>query len=256
MAKKFLLIVEGESEEPAFFDQLFKKCNKEEEFAVFTYGTNIHVMAHILNTEYPDFDTDEIDLKQILAFREKDKEKKQILTDTYTDVYLIFDFDPQHNKPYFGMVKRMLKYFDNPTDQGKLYINYPMIQSYKHFARLPDNSFAERFFEYTKSGSSYKELVDKESSYKDVRKYDCNVFYSLTVHHLRKLNYMLTERFVDLTKDEYLNIDFIRVYDCEVDLFQTQRLVAVLNTCIFVLCDFAPTKFFHFISKRARELCI
>lgn len=257
MAKKFLLIVEGESEEPAFFEQLFKKCNSGEEFAIFTYKTNIHVLAHILATEYPSFDTDEIDIRQILAFREKDEKGKLILTDTYTDVYLIFDFDPQHNAPYFGMVKRMLNYFDNPTDQGKLYINYPMLQSYKHFANLPDHTFAKRFFDYSDSSvSSYKELVDRVSRYKDVRHYNYNTFYSLAVHHLRKLNYILTGSFSVLTKDEYLNIHFVGVYDYEVDLFKRQRMVSVLNTCIFVLCDFAPTRFFRFIKTRAAELYI
>ena len=33
-------------------------------------------------------------------------------------------------------IKQMINFFDNETEHGKLYINYPMIESYKHFKNL------------------------------------------------------------------------------------------------------------------------
>lgn len=34
--------------------------------------------------------------------------------------------------------------FVDAADIGRLYINYPMIESYRHLCRLPDDDFAER----------------------------------------------------------------------------------------------------------------
>ena len=257
MAKKILLIVEGQTDEPAFFKCLFNTCYRHGLYEVFSYNTNVHVLAQYLHEEYPDFDTTEIEIKSVLAVKEKDLQRKKILLDTYTDVYLIFDFDPQHNATHFDLVKRMLKYFNDPTDHGKLYINYPMMQSYKHFPKLPDPSFAERRFCFEDAnGSSYKQLVGKESGYTDLRKYNYKIFYSLAVHHLKKLNYILKQRFTTPSGNEYENLDFVDVYAYEEELFTKSRVVAVLNTCIFVLCDFAPQKFFRFIESRAMELYI
>ena len=47
---------------------------------------------------------------------------------------------------------------------GKLYINYPMIESYQHLKAVPDYEYAERKIAVSlQPGSKYKELVGKES---------------------------------------------------------------------------------------------
>ena len=54
--------------------------------------------------------------------------------------------------------------FSDATDMGKLYINYPMIESYQHLRTIPDSDFAERKIPVSlQPGSKYKELVGKES---------------------------------------------------------------------------------------------
>ena len=54
--------------------------------------------------------------------------------------------------------------FSDAADMGKLYINYPMIESYQHLIAVPDCEFAERKIPVSlQPGSKYKELVGKES---------------------------------------------------------------------------------------------
>lgn len=54
--------------------------------------------------------------------------------------------------------------FSESTDMGKLYINYPMIESYQHLTAIPDPAYAERKIPVSlQSGSKYKEQVGKES---------------------------------------------------------------------------------------------
>ena len=38
----------------------------------------------------------------------------------------------------------MQRIFMDATDIGKLYINYPMIESYQHLKCFPDDDYAER----------------------------------------------------------------------------------------------------------------
>ncbi len=38
----------------------------------------------------------------------------------------------------------MAVHFDESTDRGKLYLNYPMLESYKDLKSVPDPRFLER----------------------------------------------------------------------------------------------------------------
>lgn len=255
MPKRILVIVEGEADEVKFLRSLFQNCYKKAEYKLYTYRTNIHVLAQELYNNYNDFDEDETDIRLVLASLEQNASKRQLLLDKYTDVYMIFDFDPQHDHPHFDTVKRMIKYFDDPTYQGKLYINYPMMQSYRHFLELPDNSFSERKVDMTQI-KNYKKIVGDESKYTDLNRYSYITFYSLAVHHLRKMNMILNFKYELPTKNDYLGFDNAMVYDWQLEMLKSTGFVYVLNTCIFALVDFAPNKFFKYISQHSNELDI
>lgn len=63
MGKNFLLIIEGDSDEPKFFDTLFSKCNRKAEYKFYSYRTTIHILSQELYNNYPDFDDGYIDIK-------------------------------------------------------------------------------------------------------------------------------------------------------------------------------------------------
>lgn len=55
--------------------------------------------------------------------------------------------------------------FVDAADMGKLYINYPMIESYQHLCQLPDSDFAERKIPVSlQPGKKYKALVKEETT--------------------------------------------------------------------------------------------
>ena len=141
MNKKILLIVEGEADEVKFLKGLFKKCNTLAQYKVYTYRSNIHILAQELYNNYYDFDEGNTDIRLILASLESDNQKKELLKEHYSDIYMVFDFEPQHDHPHFDTLKRMINYYNDSTNQGKLFINYPMMQSYKHFDKLPCPSY-------------------------------------------------------------------------------------------------------------------
>lgn len=255
MPKKILLIVEGDSDEVKFLKGLFKKCNQKTEYKFYSYRTNIHVLAQELFNNYNDFDEGDIDIKLILASLENDKNRKQLLYDNYSDIYMIFDFDPQHNHPHFDTIKRMVSYFNDSTLQGKLFLNYPMMQSYKHFDKLPCSSF-ENLEVTLDEIKKYKEIVGKISGFTDLTKYNYITYYSIAVHHVKKANKLLNGVYEIPNIDDYWKFDYCKIYNLELALFTGRNIISVLNTCVFSLIDFASNKFFAFVKQHNDDLLI
>lgn len=241
---KVLFIVEGESDEVQFLKRMFQKCFSVQNYEIYSYKTNIHVLAQLLYNEYPDFESDEIDIKLVLRSMEKNEYKREILSQKYRDIYLIFDFEPQHDTPHFDTVQRMIRFFNDSTDRGKLYINYPMMQSYKHFSPLPDDNFASKKVSLEQI-KQYKKLVGDESAYTDLNQYSYFTFLSLAVHHIRKANYILSGQYTLPTAKEFLAWNNVNIFNEQYAMFTSDHEIYVLNTSIFMLMEFAPNVFIH-----------
>lgn len=255
MSKKILLIVEGEADEVRFFRQLFKCCYRTLDFQFYSYRTNLHVLAQELYNNYPDFENDNIDIRLILSSLEPNDDKKKILKEEYSDVYMIFDFEPQDHNTHYDTVQRMLSYFVDSTEQGKLFINYPMMQSYKHFSKLPDKDFDNKTVTIDQV-KKYKSLVNTESKFTDLSKYDYRTFYSIAYHHLRKAYGIQFSKFCCPTRYIFCQLDYQDIYVKQVDLVESKGQVWTLNTCVLGIIEFSPKKYFDFVEKRKEELYI
>lgn len=255
MLKRILLIVEGDSDEVRFFRALFSCCYKKAEYQVVPYKANVHMLAQHLYNYYPKFEDDNVDIKLVLSSMTSNKDKKELLRQHYTDVYMVFDLDPHHDHPHFDTVVRMINYFNDSTYQGRLYINYPMMQSYKHFSSLPNESFVDKTISFEES-KHYKRIVGEESHFTDLTKYDYVTFYSLAVHHIKKANYLLTGNYALPTMDEYLDFDYVNIFKTELDLISSKNMISILNTSIFVLPDYAPNNFFNYVTNPNSNLLI
>ncbi len=62
-------------------------------------------------------------------------------------MYLFFDYDFQNKnlslEELNSQLQEMLDFFYDETDNGKLYINYPMVESIRCTQKLPDEHFCE-----------------------------------------------------------------------------------------------------------------
>lgn len=253
--RNLLFIVEGEADEPTFIRRLFRVCYAQQSYRTYTYKTNLHTLAKRLEDDYPDFDGDETDICLILRSYESSDTKRAILSEKYTDVFLIFDFEPQHDPPHFETIRRMLNYFQDSTSQGKLFINYPMMQSYKHFSALPDPLFYDTKATITDWGH-YKQIVGSVSAYTDTTHYTYPIFVSLTAHHMKKANYILTGLYSLPSLDEYCSWNLTDIFEKQLVYKNRDSFVYVLNTCIFVLADYQPTSFFRQLRDRGNQFFI
>lgn len=252
---KVLFIVEGDSDEVKFLKKLYKTCYAQQEFEIYSYKTNIHILAQVLYNDYPDFDEDEVDIKLVLRSLEDDSRKRDILNQKYRDVFLIFDFEPQHDHPHFDTVRRMLAFFSDSTNQGKLYINYPMMQSFKHLTSLPDDCFKDRLVTQDQ-WENYKELVGDESNFTDLTQYTYITFVSLAVHHLKKAYYIVSNKYEFPAAWICNPWPSLELFDKQHQHYQLFRKLYVVNTCIFLLFEFSPLQFFHQITTNKDKFYI
>ena len=134
-----LLVVEGKHEKDELFWLVFK-CFPEMNIDiddVWIYGTNIYKLYEDIVKEYGN---------------------------DFTNIILVFDYE--RHDPAFSEEKilEMQHCFADLTDMGKLYLNYPMIESYLHLKSIPDEEYINRKIPVSlQPGDKYKSLVRSES---------------------------------------------------------------------------------------------
>ena len=116
--KNVLFIVEGTNDEPHFIKQLLSKCYPSYNYKIYSYEANLHMLASRLGKDYADFEDDELDI--LLFLKSYEESNKEIFNLKYTDVFMIFDFEPQHPDHHFDTIQKMTRYFNQSDERGKL----------------------------------------------------------------------------------------------------------------------------------------
>lgn len=175
-----LFVFEGERQEPRIFqtiEYLFFRRLPEKEIHV-AYCS--HIISLFNKMQQLDAFGGSSDIVQVLKEDVQKRERKseddllllRSFSDEYSQIFLFFDYDLQKKENLAGQnakVKALLNYFCDETDKGKLYINYPMVESIRYFkCELPDNNF----YKYKASPfmqGKFKEKAASVSFYKDMR---------------------------------------------------------------------------------------
>lgn len=244
MNKKVLLIVEGVKAEPKLFKQIQKEFNFQ--FDIYCFGTNIYSLYKIM--EDNDFN---MNIKDILS--ELHPEYANLLSNTFVYTYLIFDLDPHHTKKddsrtieqivgdNIKIVERMADYFidENDPTVGKLYINYPMIESYK----CCDSFFTEKYKNEIVdiyNLAKFKEYVGtKKLSNTRIDKYSKDDLIKLIIQNIFKLNYIYENKWIMPNYDNYLiESDTKNVLIQQSKIINSMKKISVLNTSLFIIVDY------------------
>ena len=112
------------------------------------------------------------------------------------------------------------------------------MQSYKHIKNYFDSDFKNREVEVSKC-SEYKQLVDKESVLKDLKKYTYPVIMKIIGFNLKKANYLLNSKYEIPSCDEFNKIDLDKIYDIQCKM-KDENKVSVLNTFVFNIVEYNP----------------
>ena len=139
-----LLIVEGNHEKQKLFERIlttFPEINISKD-NILIYKSNVYnLMSKIVDEYGCDWEEQDIDLPFLISKGDAvNKYKKR----DFSNIFLIFDYE--RHDPYFselGIIK-MQTYFSNSEDVGKLYINYPMVESYMDLNHFPDAEYINK----------------------------------------------------------------------------------------------------------------
>ena len=115
-------------------------------------------------------------------------------------IQVIFDYECQDPKFSVDKIMRMQRHFCSPTDDGILYINYPMIEAYKDMSEIPDAEYyKKKLTGIDKPGVFYKNQVKTISA---LEKY--LGAYDKAIKYCRK--YYLSEEICIETADKLLSL--------------------------------------------------
>lgn len=248
MESNILIIVEGAKTEPAFFKRLSNLLNQK--FEIYYLGTNIYT----LYTRMKEIDFNG-DLKAVLT--EIHPEKRAVLSKKFAYTYLIFDCDAHHPKKIdtrnineivrdnFTKLAEMAEYFVDETDPsiGKLYINYPMMESYRDCDCFFDNQYAFATIKISDI-SDYKNIVSKRGLCNvRIDNYTKEQFLLLSLQNIYKLNKIIFNDWAKMSYDEYLQYSTaIELLLAERNIVNSNSEMAVINTSLFLIIDYYGNK--------------
>lgn len=230
------MVVEGAKQEPRLVRALIEAYGLGEEYEVYSYGTNIHELYERM---FKDDDSDSLSLMGVLKERATLGDKHLFDVD-YSDVLLVFDYDPHDNRfDPDGLVK-MLDYFNDSTDEGRLYINYPMVEACKDFRSSRDLTFMDRKVDIEEI-PNYKSVVGNLSRYqsyeRDFTLPDLNYLVALTAAKACRVANPSAN--VLMTAEAFGTLDHGEVLCEQNKLLENRGEVWVLGTCLLFPAEYS-----------------
>lgn len=187
-----LCITEGERLDPRILNHL-KRVFGMENIKIFPICLNIYNLYKKLS-ENDAFDCSFIDtfslIKEICKQQEQSNNRDLINIQRIqvSEIFLFFDLDAHDNLAitYPQCIHNMIELFNDETGNGKLYINYPMVESYKH----PIENQVEIIDIYSKN--HYKHQVSSICSKKleQIPRLNEDDWLNILLPHLQSVNFL------------------------------------------------------------------
>ena len=190
MANHILLVFEGARTESLIFNNLKKFYLKESSntIVIGLYGSSIYSLYQRKKSD-PDLDI-------FSLIKEKPENQNELLNvsrDDVSEIYLFFDYDGHDTQATDEKLVEMLSLFNEETEDGKLYLSYPMVESLKHLKTgVP---FQDVIIE---SNTEYKKHVSEncDACFIDFTKLTQNDWKIILEEHCKKLNYLVMGDFM------------------------------------------------------------
>ncbi len=172
-----LFVFEGERREPQLYQALESLFfnEKEDKTIVCSFGCNIYELYRRVNLLGEGADIVSI-LRKDLEGRDDNPLRDITTSSEFAEIYLFFDYDLHHNNKRHSLsleeinsqLHEMLVTFNDETENGKLYINYPMVESIRHVKELPDSNY-HRYTVPRDNCKDFKLIVQEFSGYGNLR---------------------------------------------------------------------------------------
>lgn len=232
MAKKrILFVLEGEEREKGLFDNIAGVFFNDKTEIVPVYvpvGINLYMFYDVLKKS--NFETDVVE--EIRSLSEETKKKLAGYSrKDFAETYYFFDFDEHSNNLHdkkennIEVLKSMLETFNNETELGKLYISYPMIESFRDFVPSDCGVVSGGCFRNRNEFGAYKRDSAKEPKNNKITDYDFVKWKGLIENYiyrascLFKINELDRNSFVEEVTPSHIFDKEIRIYQKSSDIF-------------------------------------
>lgn len=250
-----LFIVEGADRDWRFVNRMtgcFMQGSFKANIVSLPAEQNIYMLYSRLAEEGFDVDLVEILRESVPAAA---KALKGVSRRDVAEIYLFFDYDPhQDNVPSDGfssddIVENMLEAFDNETENGKLYISYPMVEALYDYRAGQCQAFSNCFVPLSEIGG-YKKLSGcgnpNAGGHMDIQQWkDAIGVFALRAACLFNIEALSYEEYRERVTPQ-------SIHTLERELVEGKRQVFVLSAFPEFLLDYFPKKFWNSMAKKRR----
>lgn len=234
MSNKILFVFEGLKTEKIIADS-FTKCFPDKNFVVHcAYCTTVYNLYNKISKD-EDLDTFSL-LKEIPSNKEALESYNR---NDFAEVYLFFDYDGHTSSASDEILMDILNFFNEETEHGRIFINYPMVESLKHYSESID--FKELKVQ-AKTNIKYKYIVSQECKKELIHfhLYTKNIWTQLIELHLKKMNYITNGDFIFSSEHYSQNDIFSKQLEKYINIDST---IAVLSSFPIFLFDYYGNDF-------------
>lgn len=245
-----LFVTEGAKTEPAFFKRIATVYQLNAE--IVSVRANIYALYEKMKSA--DFQLDILGALKEMNLSSTDRAK---LERNFTYTYLVFDLDAQHGSEKnrtadirsvvsanLKKLPELAEHFTDETDPtiGRLYINYPMMESYRDANTFFDDTFATRSVSLGDL-HSYKSEVGK----RHLCRYHTDDYTEANFSSLAKMNVFKLNTFYGAWKamsyaDFRARSECTSILSKETRHILEQGKIPVLNTSLFFILDYFGNK--------------
>lgn len=247
-AIRLLLVVEGGKVEPRLMERCFELLNlKGVSYEIVPFCTNIYQLIRYVDEKY-DGDFESIDVRAIL--RELYPERAALLEGSFTDIVLVFDYDPQDSAFDQDRLEEMAGYFNESTDLGRLYLNYPAVEALRDFSDYGDRAFYEsavRIEDLARHG--YKRVVEARvppTPFTDFKRISSPHLANIIAMNVGKIQHLVSLAPIESTvswsrrpglTDEYFDLDLDELLRLQGEELHQGR-VYICGTCLLFFLEY------------------
>lgn len=204
-----LFIFEGARSEDKYVEKLERNFLGDRHAIKCVFDAEIYQLYHAMK----DDDGFSLDIVSILKKRSAKNAEilKEYHRDSFAYIYLFFDYDGHSSLADDHQIEELLSFFDNETEEGKLYISYPMVEAIRHFKDL--DSFMSLTVKCKQDNCIYKDncperdkcltaphyktfsASDCKPQLTNINSYSTQVWQELIHAHLCKAYYLVNDSF-------------------------------------------------------------
>ena len=249
--KEYIAIIsEGEKTEKQIINNLENNFTTFSNKIIFlSYKANIYNLFREIEE---DEDIDIISLlkeKQIKSNKIRNDieniDVSNINSDDISQIYLFFDYDGHTENASDEEIVKMLNKFDNETENGKLYISYPMVEALKHLKK--DKLDINNYLVEAKTRINYKNFVSQNTDYENLVNLTKGNWLFIISENLKRCLFLL--EIININYEIYSNmINQESIFNKQLNKYiSKEEKVLVLSAFPFFLIEYFGEEFFSLV---------